>query len=286
MSYPIRHHFPTLGFTSPHMTDKSVHRQTGHVEGAVTEAQQLLHGDGAGHFGNYHPGPIDGEYGGRTANAARRAHFWLGYPRSRVNRHFGAELRSHLLPVTHPQHTRLPRTYALRRKARLAMHKLPAWFKPPAPSNLGARMYNVAATQVGVKESPFGSNHVKYTDWYGFAGPWCAMFLSWCAHQAGSHNAAAGARWAAVEAVCADAQAGRNGLHVVNSHEVRRGDWCPFHFTEPFQHIEMFDHWIQPGVSFATIGGNTGPVSQSNGGEVARGGRFMSQLYFFVRLES
>lgn len=45
----------------------------------------------------------------------------------------------------------------------------------------------VAASQIGVKESPAGSNKVKYGEWYGMNGqPWCDMFVSWCAEQAGA----------------------------------------------------------------------------------------------------
>jgi len=42
-----------------------------------------------------------------------------------------------------------------------------------------------AQSQLGVAERPAGSNHVLYCDWYGVVGPWCAMFVSWCAFQEG-----------------------------------------------------------------------------------------------------
>lgn len=45
-------------------------------------------------------------------------------------------------------------------------------------------MLKVARSQLGVKESPSGSNRVKYTAWYPMIGPWCAMFISWCAAKA------------------------------------------------------------------------------------------------------
>ena len=45
----------------------------------------------------------------------------------------------------------------------------------------------VAASQIGVKENPAGSNHVKYGEWYGLDyNPWCDMFVSWCADQVGA----------------------------------------------------------------------------------------------------
>lgn len=47
---------------------------------------------------------------------------------------------------------------------------------------------SVAQSQIGVKESPSGSNRVKYSQWYGLIGPWCDMFVSWCANMAGVGN--------------------------------------------------------------------------------------------------
>jgi surface antigen len=37
-----------------------------------------------------------------------------------------------------------------------------------------------ARSQLGVSESPPGSNRTPYGEWYGIVGPWCAMFVSWC----------------------------------------------------------------------------------------------------------
>lgn len=45
----------------------------------------------------------------------------------------------------------------------------------------------VARGQLGQGEHPAGSNHNKFSDWYGIGnGPWCDMFVSWCADQAGA----------------------------------------------------------------------------------------------------
>lgn len=46
-------------------------------------------------------------------------------------------------------------------------------------------LLRVARAEIGTRESPAGSNRVKYTNWYGMVGPWCAMFVSWCANKAG-----------------------------------------------------------------------------------------------------
>src|SRR5262245_47942117 len=50
---------------------------------------------------------------------------------------------------------------------------------PPPQSTLREAALATAITQLGVKESPAGSNHCKYTEWYGMVGPWCAMFVTW-----------------------------------------------------------------------------------------------------------
>jgi surface antigen len=44
----------------------------------------------------------------------------------------------------------------------------------------------VARKEIGVRESPPGSNKVKYSAWYGMTGPWCAMFVSWVAAHSGA----------------------------------------------------------------------------------------------------
>lgn len=42
-----------------------------------------------------------------------------------------------------------------------------------------------ARRDIGVRESPRGSNRCKFTRWYGLIGPWCAMAVSYWARQAG-----------------------------------------------------------------------------------------------------
>lgn len=49
-----------------------------------------------------------------------------------------------------------------------------------------AQLVKIAESQVGVKETPAGSNKVKYNTWYygrvvsGSAYPWCCVFVEWC----------------------------------------------------------------------------------------------------------
>jgi hypothetical protein len=51
------------------------------------------------------------------------------------------------------------------------------------------QMLAVARGQLGQGEHPPGSNHNKFTQWYGLDGPWCDMFVSWCAERAGAATA-------------------------------------------------------------------------------------------------
>lgn len=53
-----------------------------------------------------------------------------------------------------------------------------------------AELLAKAVSQIGYKESPSGSNNVKYWDWYGSlqGNPWCDCFVSWCADQIGAGN--------------------------------------------------------------------------------------------------
>ena len=44
-----------------------------------------------------------------------------------------------------------------------------------------------ARGQLGVTESPKGSNRTPFGAWYGLDGyPWCMMFVQWCFAQAGT----------------------------------------------------------------------------------------------------
>lgn len=51
-------------------------------------------------------------------------------------------------------------------------------------SSLGQKMVNIALKEEGYRES--GNNNTKYGAWFGYNGvAWCAIFVCWCANQAG-----------------------------------------------------------------------------------------------------
>ncbi len=69
--------------------------------------------------------------------------------------------------------------------------QFPTW---PGASSVGARMVQLAQNEIGVQESPPGSNDAPRIREYRTAtagaenqpGPWCAYFVSWLARQAGA----------------------------------------------------------------------------------------------------
>lgn len=122
----------------------------------------------------------------------------------------------------------------------------------------------VARFELGTAENPPGSNHVKYADWYGFSGPWCGMFVSWCVHISGNDDLVpryaytpAGADWFA-----------------------RRGQWTrtpargdiAFYDTAGqgrISHTGIVESVLTDG-SWYAIEGNTNGAGGRTGGEVRR----------------
>lgn len=229
----------------------------------VKKAQRLL---AHSRFGDFHPGRDDGEYGEHSAAATRRAKYWLGYRHGHVNARYGEELAAYL------EDRRLGRLKRARRAARL-------WRAKHVDHR--ARMLRIAESQIGTAESPPGSNRVKYSEWYGLVGPWCAMFVSWCAWRAGLHF-----RYAYVPYVVSDARGGRNGLRALSSSEVEPGDLVCYDWNADgiADHIGIFKHWDVGGSIFEAVEGNTSLADQSNGGEVLQRQRYISQVIQFVRI--
>ena len=143
--------------------------------------------------------------------------------------------------------------------------------------NQHAEAVVVARSQIGVKESPAGSNRVKYSQWYGMIGPWCAMFVSWVYAQVGLAF-----RYAYVPYIVRDARAGRNGLRVVS--DPKPGDLACYQFGREPDHVGIFVRWTGPG-EFEAIEGNTSLTSNDNGGSVMSRRRTRSQVVAFVRVK-
>lgn len=158
---------------------------------------------------------------------------------------------------------------------------------PPPSGTIREAVLALCVTQLGVKESPPDSNNVKYTDWYGMVGPWCAMFQAWafCTNKQGkSPSFAQGSRYAYVPYIVADARAGANGLSTTD--DPQPGDLVCYdwQFDGEYDHVGVFEAWVGGG-QFSAIEGNTSTSSDSNGGQVMRRTRSRSgQGTVFVRV--
>jgi hypothetical protein len=157
----------------------------------------------------------------------------------------------------------------------------------PAPGPK-TRDQALAAAQgwVGTKESPAGSNHTPFGQWYGVDyQPWCAIFQTyvWTVDAGGSPSFVRGQRYAYVPYIVQDARADRNGLSVVS--EPVAGDLVCYDWQRDgtFDHVGIFEAGTPS--SFTAIEGNTSTSSNSNGGEVMRRNRKSSDASIvFVRV--
>jgi CHAP domain len=155
----------------------------------------------------------------------------------------------------------------------------------PSGGTLRQAALTKAITQLGVRESPADSNNVKYCDWYGMVGPWCAMFVTWAYETSGDAPALVkGSRYAYVPYIVADARAGKYGLAVTDDPlpgDLVAYDWA---FDGEYDHVGLFEKWTGGG-AFTAIEGNTSTSNNSNGGEVMRRSRDRAaQATTFVRV--
>jgi peptidoglycan hydrolase-like protein with peptidoglycan-binding domain len=210
-------------------------------------------------FGSYYKGEIDGEYGPLTSSASKDAKFWLGYQGMNVRPGYGEALHELLTGKAD-----LSDPMQARRKARKAR---------PDAEQLRRDALELAITQLGIKESPAGSNRVKYTAWYGMgAVAWCAIFQTWCGVRVGLSAFIRGRNWAYCPFMVADALEGRNGLRARGrSEQPDPGDLVLYHFGNSdgvARHVGIFEKGTRS--SFTAIEGNTSVTSDDNGGEVMR----------------
>lgn len=142
------------------------------------------------------------------------------------------------------------------------------------------KVLSIARGELGVMESPAGSNRTKYGRWYGLDGqPWCMMFVQWVFGQAGA-AALLPARTASCGALMRAAQAA--GCWVTEDY--RPGDVVIYDFPggAATDHTGIVESVAKTGVT--AIEGNTSQAgSQSNGGQVCRKTRPLSQVVGAVR---
>lgn len=141
----------------------------------------------------------------------------------------------------------------------------------------------LAAGEIGVSESPAGSNTVRYnTEYYGRkvsggAYPWCVVFLWWVFRQAGASGLFYGG---GKTASCGTLRsyAKRHGQWVTADY--RPGDILIYDFSgkqSTPEHAGILERVTQSG-GLVAIEGNTSAADPSNGGTVRRRSRRVSQV--------
>lgn len=251
----------------------------------VEHAQKMLnstHPDSR--FGNFRPGEVDGVFGTTTGNACERAKYWLGYAVKDITPTYGQILENYL-----GGYKDLPSLYKSRRAARL---------KASLQTPLRVKAFNraLAELKLGVKESPAGSNRVKYSVWYGVIGPWCAMFVTFCYAAAGSKiSFVKGKRYAYTPYMVQDARGRDWKLRTLTKDEVKQGDIVMYDWegggrtgsAYKTDHTGLFEKWTNKSKGlFTAIEGNTSTTNNSNGGAVMRRNRTISQVSAFIRAET
>lgn len=145
------------------------------------------------------------------------------------------------------------------------------------------QVLSIARAELGTKESPAGSNRVKYNNWYygrevsGDGYPWCVVFVQWVFHQAGvklpQKTASCGLLMSAAK---------QDGCWVTEG--FRPGDVVIYDFGgDGIQdHCGIVENACKDSV--IALEGNTSMTgSQSNGGMVCRKVRPYGQILGAVR---
>lgn len=169
--------------------------------------------------------------------------------------------------------------------------RLNALIAPKA--TVGQKMLKIAKTQVGVKESPAGSNRGPVVDQYehttGAMGePWCASFQNWLHVQVTGHGFTGVPNSAYVPSYVETARAHKGGLYVVQSGNARPGDLVCFDWggDGTADHIGILSSVVNGSGDFTSIEGNTSVGNDSNGGEVMVRQRNRSQVQAFIRISA
>ena len=136
---------------------------------------------------------------------------------------------------------------------------------------------NVAKKELGYKESPAGSNKTKYGSWYGLDGyAWCVMFVQWVFNQAGVSLPVKTASCTVLMN-----RAKTSGMWVTSGFkpgDVVIYDWGGDRVPDHCGIVESVS-----GNMVTAIEGNTAVGNDSDGGEVMRRNRSVTQIIGAVR---
>lgn len=154
-----------------------------------------------------------------------------------------------------------------------------------------------AIQQIGIKEEPAGSNKVKYNDWFYPEGhpyykdskpyAWCGTAVSFIYNYAD---------WGLPKI---DSDLGVSYVPTMY-HRAKQNNWITttpkpadivifdFNLDGKWDHIGIFEKWIEEGKTFYCLEGNTTPDgktgSQSNGGEFCRKKRTVNKGALFINV--
>ena len=147
-------------------------------------------------------------------------------------------------------------------------------------------LIDIALAQLGTKESPAGSNNVKYnTAYYGrevYDGlwdtkfPWCVVFLWWCFREAGAPALFYGGDKTASCGTLLGYYRARG--QAVTDGDYQPGDLIFYNFqdgSDP-EHVGLCESF--GGATVVSIEGNTGIGNDANGGAVMRRSRTLGQI--------
>ena len=147
------------------------------------------------------------------------------------------------------------------------------------------QILDIARAQLGTRESPAGSNTVKYNTAYygrkvydglwGTTFPWCVVFCWWCFREAGASELFYGG---GKTASCTELRdwAKRSGRWVISDY--RPGDVVIYDWHDDGRpdHCGIIE--TAGGSTVVAIEGNTGIGNDSNGGEVMRRTRALGDI--------
>jgi hypothetical protein len=151
-------------------------------------------------------------------------------------------------------------------------------------ADLVDRFISLGRDQLGTSESPPNSNRVKYSNWYGMAGPWCAMFVSWLIHRVGLDDVVPKFAYTPSFAEWFKDK----GWGFIDDSKARRGDIVFFNFPDSLDRIQHIGVIIDnEDGRLGVLEGNTSGTaagSQDDGGTVAIKSRGYSEAVYYGRI--